>query len=74
MPLDTGDGQQHTKDSMASVVNISPGGTVRFWPNIANPSIFVESSAGHRGKEFHCLAALPVSICHFCIATIFDLI
>ncbi|XP_065057550.1 nuclear pore complex protein Nup133-like isoform X2 [Rhopilema esculentum] len=63
MPLDTGDGQQHPRDSMASVVNISPGGTIRFWPNIANPSIFVESSAGHRGKEFHCLAALPPHGC-----------
>ena len=60
------DGQQSAKDSSASVINVSPEGTIRFWPNIANPGIFLESAAGLRGKEFHMVASFPVS--QLCLA------
>ena len=67
MPAETGDIQYASKDILASVVNISPEGVIRFWPNISSPGIFVESSVGCRGKEFHTLTAFPVRLTLFLI-------
>ena len=62
IPADSGDNVHQSKDVLASVVNISPEGTIRFWPNISSPGIFIESTVGCRGKEFHTLTSLPVRV------------
>lgn len=59
IPADSGDNPYSSKDVLASVINVSPEGIIRFWPNISTPGLFVEASAGHKGKEFHTLAPLP---------------